>query len=112
MSRKSRPNSPPDEAHLSRIAKRVTARTGWCWQRKGFSSSTPPRPLHQRMLSRYSSDVAATPPHPRRGKRKGHLRTCDSLEILSQPTFPASWLCYLMRRGSSSPEKVGDEVGM
>ena len=23
------------------------AQTGWCWPRNGFSSSTPPRPLHQ-----------------------------------------------------------------
>src|SRR5262245_19378819 len=44
------------------------------------------------MLSRYSSDVAATPPHPRRGKRKGHLRTCDSLEILDRQNARSAWI--------------------
>src|SRR5262245_29609165 len=37
---------------------------------------------------------------------KGRLRTCDSLEILSQPTFPASWTAVPRQEGNSTRPDV------
>src|SRR5262245_19513805 len=86
-------NSPPDEegtvaAKRGRGGQTINSQegygakqTGWCWPRNGFSWSTPPRPLHQRMLSRYSSDVAATLPHPRKGKRLRSIGSCRRWRI-------------------------------